>query len=183
MALTPSAMLPLGTPAPVFTLPDTRDEMRPKSLEQVRGKAGLLVMFISNHCPYVKHIRQGLLDLAEDYAGSGVGIVAICANDADQYPDDSPAHMAQQPYPFPYLYDQSQETAHAYQAACTPDFFLFDALLKLVYRGRFDASTPGSNQAVTGIDLREALDDMLAGRKVTDDQYPSMGCNIKWRQG
>lgn len=175
-------MLPLGTPAPDFRLPEpatggwrTRDE--------VRGTAGLVVMFICNHCPYVKHVEAELARVARDYAPSGIGFVAISSNDAERYPDDAPAAMAVQArrYPFPYLYDETQAVARAYQAACTPDFYLFDAGLSLVYRGRLDGSTPGNGVAVDGRDLRAALDALLSGGAPSETQQPSLGCNIKWK--
>ena len=147
----------------------------------------MLVAFICNHCPYVKHIAPALAKLAKEYQDKGVAVVAINSNDFQHYPDDSPAKMkaesAARGYTFPYLVDESQQVAKAYRAACTPDFFLFDAERKLVYRGQMDASRPGNNLPVTGKDLREALDAVLAGRPVSKDQRPSIGCNIKWRTG
>lgn len=184
MALTPSTMLPLGTPAPAFSLPDAVGGAT-VTLEAVKGRAGTLVMFICNHCPYVKHVNAELVRLAKDYTPRGVGFVAISANDAQNYPEDSPAKMKEYAqrlgYPFPYLHDGSQAVAKAYQAACTPDFFLFDAGLKLVYRGQLDDSRP-NGVAPTGRDLRGALDALLAGKPVPADQKPSMGCNIKWKK-
>ena len=184
MVLTPSNMMPLGAPAPDFTLPDTASG-RTMTRDDCRGTAGLLLMFICNHCPYVQHIEEGLLALGRDYRASGIGIAAISANDAQAYPDDSPQHMRQRAqekiYPFPYLYDESQQVAQAYDAACTPDFFLFDASLRCVYRGCFDESRPGSDMPVSGSALRRALDCVLEGQEVTGDQTPSMGCNIKWK--
>jgi peroxiredoxin len=185
MALTASTMLPLGSPAPDFRLPDT--EGRPVARDDFNDAPALLVAFICNHCPYVKHVRHGLADLAREYAARGAAIVGISANDALAYPDDSPANMAREKaeadYVFPYLYDETQEVAHAYRAACTPDFFLFDAARRLVYRGQMDDSRPGNNLPVTGRDLRAALDAVLAGRPVSDQQKPSIGCNIKWKPG
>ena len=185
MALTPSTMLPLGTSAPDFQLPDPGGKHF--SLASFKDKPALLVMFICNHCPYVKHLRAGLTHLASDYEPRGVGIVAINANDAHDYPDDSPAKMAEEivsaGYTFPYLFDEKQTVAKAYHAACTPDFFLFDRGRRLVYRGQFDASRPGNGIPVTGKDLRAALDAVLAGKETSLLQTPSMGCNIKWKRG
>jgi peroxiredoxin len=185
MALTPSTMLPLGTAAPDFKLPDTNGKM--VSLADFEDRAALLVMFICNHCPYVKHIRAGLAQLARDYVPRGVGIVGINSNDVANYPEDSPARMKEEVraagYIFPYLYDESQAVAKAYRAACTPDIYLFDKNRKLVYRGQFDDSRPGNGIPVTGKDLRAALDAVLAGRPVPPDQKPSIGCNIKWKAG
>jgi peroxiredoxin len=185
MVLTPSTMLPLNTPAPPFSLPDTSGKM--VSLEDFKGAPALLVMFLCNHCPYVKHVRQGLAQLVRDYQGHGVAVVGINSNDVMNYPEDSPQKMAEEVtnarYTFPYLYDKTQEVAKAYRAACTPDFYVFDRNLQLVYRGQMDGSRPGNNVPVTGQDLRAALDAVLAGRPVSDKQTPSMGCNIKWRAG
>ena len=184
MAATPSVMLPLGTRAPDFTLPDTVTG-RSVSLADFAGKKALLVMFICNHCPFVKHIRSQLAALGRDYSEKGVGIVAISSNDAANYPDDSPAKMKDEAraagYTFPYLYDESQAVARAYQAACTPDFFLFDSARALVYRGQLDDSRPGNGVPVTGKDLRAALDAALAGQPPLPTQRPSIGCNIKWK--
>lgn len=184
MALTPSTMLPLGTTAPDFKLPDTNGKL--VALADFKG-APLLVLFICNHCPYVKHIRTGLAQLARDYMPKGVGIVGISSNDAANYPDDSPARMKEEAksagYLFPYLYDESQAVAKAYRAACTPDIYLFDKNHKLVYRGQLDDSRPNSGVPVTGKDLRAALDAVLAGRAVSPSQKASMGCNIKWKAG
>lgn len=185
MALTPSTMLSLGTPAPEFQLPDTNGKY--VTLTSFKDKPALLVMFICNHCPYVKHVRAGLAQLANDYQPRGVGIVAISSNDVANYPDDSPAKMAEEAknagYAFPYLYDATQSVAKAYRAACTPDFFLFDRGRRLVYRGQLDASRPGNGIPVTGRDLRAALDAVLAGKAPSLLQTPSMGCNIKWKRG
>jgi thiol-disulfide isomerase/thioredoxin len=185
MARTPSTMLELGTPAPDFRLPDpsgrvfARDDFSPDE--------PLLVMFLCNHCPYVKHIRDGLARFGRDYAGRGLGMVAINSNDVSAYPDDRPEKMAEEArdagWVFPYLYDESQAVAKAYHAACTPDFFLFDRGRKLVYRGQFDGSRPANDVPVTGRDLRAAADAVLAGRGVAPEQRPSLGCNIKWRPG
>lgn len=178
-------MLPLGTIAPDFRLPDTHG--RTVTLADFNGKPALLVIFLCNHCPYVKHIRAGLAQLARDYQPRGVGIVGINANDVANYPADSPAKMAEEVkaagYTFPYLYDESQAVAKAYRAACTPDIYLFDQARRLVYRGQFDASRPGNGIPVTGSDLRAALDAVLAGQPVSAAQTPSIGCNIKWKPG
>lgn len=183
MALTPSSMLALGTHAPDFVLPDTVSG-RHVSYTELAGERGTLIMFICNHCPYVVHVNEQLVALGNDYADSGIGMAAISSNDATSHPADAPDKMKQQAlrlgYAFPYLYDESQDVARAYQAACTPDFFLFDDQAKLVYRGRLDDSTPGSGKPVTGADLRAAMDAMLAGQPITDVQMPSMGCNIKF---
>jgi peroxiredoxin len=183
MALTPSTMLALGTAAPDFRLPDTSGKM--VALGDFKSSPALAVLFICNHCPYVKHIQSGLVKLARDYHPRGGAIVAISSNDVQNYPEDSPAKMAQEAksagYTFPYLYDESQAVAKAYQAACTPDIFLFDANRKLVYRGQFDDSRPGNGVPVTGKDLRAALDAVLGGKPVPARQVPSVGCNIKWK--
>ncbi len=183
MAATPSTMLPLGTVAPIFSLPDTQGKR--VALADVAGAPALLVMFICNHCPFVKHLRSALAQLGRDYGPKGVAIVAISSNDADAYPADSPAKMVEEHrdagYPFPYLYDETQEVAKAFQAACTPDFFLFDKNQRLVYRGQFDDSRPSNGLPVTGKDLRAALDAILAEQHVATEQKPSIGCNIKWR--
>lgn len=185
MALTPSSMLPLGTPAPDFSLPDTVGGAT-RSLAQLRGGNGTVVMFICNHCPYVKHVQHELVRVANDYRPRGIAFVAISSNDAKSYPEDAPERMKQEAqrlrYPFPYLYDESQAVAKAYRAACTPDLYLFDADLKCAYRGQLDDSRPGNNVPVTGRDLRAALDALLAGGKPGPDQKPSVGCNIKWRR-
>jgi peroxiredoxin len=185
MALTPSTMLPLGTTAPDFQLPDTNGKI--VSLADFKDQAALLVVFMCNHCPYVIHIRAGLAQLARDYVAKNVGIVGINANDVKNYPADSPAKMkdevAAAGYTFPYLYDEKQALAKAYRAACTPDFFLFDRGRRLVYRGQFDASRPGNGIPVTGKDLRAALDAVLAGRPTSELQVASIGCNIKWKPG
>lgn len=185
MALTPSTMtLPLGTPAPAFQLPDTTGRL--VRLDDFANARGLLVMFICNHCPYVKHVRTELAQLGRDYSDHGLAIVAINANDAERYPADSPARMAEEVaaagYLFPYLHDETQAVARAYAAACTPDFFLFDRALRLAYRGQLDDSRPGNGIPVTGRDLRAAIDAVLADRPVTGEQHPSIGCSIKWKQ-
>jgi len=185
MALTPSTMLPLGTTAPDFRLPDTNGKT--VSLADYREKPALLVVFMCNHCPYVRHVRLGLAQLARDYLPRNVGMVGINSNDATNYPDDSPAKMAEESrsagYSFPYLFDESQAVAKAYHAACTPDLYLFDRNQKLVYRGQFDDSRPGNGIPVTGQDLRAALEAVLAGQTVSPNQKPSIGCNIKWKPG
>ncbi|MBI4341921.1 MAG: thioredoxin family protein [Candidatus Omnitrophica bacterium] len=186
MALTPSTMLALGTTAPDFALPEVVTG-KTISLSTFAGKRALLVMFICRHCPYVQHVKAQLARLGTDYAGKDVGIVAISSNDAVHYPDDAPQPlkaMAQaEGFVFPLCYDESQAVAQAYTAACTPDFFLFDANRILIYRGQLDDSRPGNGKPVTGRDLRAALDAALAGRPVKPDQQPSIGCNIKWKQG
>jgi peroxiredoxin len=184
MALTESTMLKLGVAAPDFSLTDVvagkiirRDDFR--------GQKALLVMFICTHCPYVKHIEKALAALGNDYAAKPIGIVAISSNDITTHPDDSPAGLKQQAnnfgFSFPYLYDETQTVAHAYKAACTPDFFLFDGDFHLVYRGQFDRSRPGNGIAVTGEDLRAAIEAALASKPPLKDQRPSIGCNIKWK--
>ena len=178
-------MLPLGTTAPDFKLPDTNGKT--VSSADFKDKSALLVLFICNHCPYVKHIRSGVAQLARDYQSKDVGIIAINSNDVANYPEDSPAKMKAEVksagYSFPYLYDESQAVAKAYHAACTPDIYLFDKNHKLVYRGQFDDSRPGNGVPVTGKDLRAALDAVLAGKAVSPNQKASMGCNIKWKAG
>ena len=185
MSLTPSTMLPLGTTAPDFKLSDTNGKI--VSLADFPDQPALLVLFICNHCPYVKHIRAGLAQLARDYLPKQVAIAGINSNDVENYPDDSPAKMKEESksagYLFPYLYDESQAVAKAYRAACTPDIYLFDKNRKLVYRGQLDESRPGNGIPVTGKDLRAALDAVLAGRPVSANQKASMGCNIKWKPG
>jgi peroxiredoxin len=182
MAATASNMLALGTTAPPFSLPDT--DGRRVSLADAGHAKALLVMFICNHCPFVKHVRPELSRLGRDYKDRAA-IVAISSNDAQAFPDDSPAKMKiekeEAGYLFPYLFDETQEVARAYHAACTPDFFLFDAGRRLVYRGQLDDSRPGNNVPVTGRDLRRALDAVLAGKPVSPEQKPSLGCNIKWK--
>ena len=187
MSLTPSTMLEIGTKAPDFSLPDTTNNGETVTLDDVSGGRALLVMFICNHCPFVKHVNDELVKLVNDYKDEGLKAVAISSNNIDTHPDDRPELMKEVAeelgYPFPYLYDESQEVAKAYKAACTPDFFLFDADLKLAYRGQLDDSRPGNDKPVTGEDLRAAIDDVLAGNEVTIDQRPSAGCNIKWKPG
>jgi peroxiredoxin len=185
MVRTASTMLPLGTAAPEFALPDTTGKT--VSLADFRDAQALLVMFICNHCPYVKHVAAGMAKLAKEYQARGVAVVGINANDVDNYPDDAPEKMAEEilsrVYTFPYLYDETQETAKAYRAACTPDFYVFDHERRLVYRGQMDDSRPDSGLPVTGADLRAALDAVLAGKSVPEKQRPSLGCNIKWKPG
>jgi thiol-disulfide isomerase/thioredoxin len=186
MARTPSTMTPLGRMAPPFELPDPRTGAD-VSLGDVARAPGLLVVFLSNHCPFVKHIERGLADFAREYQARGLAVVAINANDIEAYPDDAPERMVETAhrlgYEFPYVFDESQEVAKAYRAACTPDFFLFDADRRLVYRGQFDASRPGNGVPVTGEDLRAAADALLAGESPPDEQVASIGCNIKWKPG
>lgn len=178
-------MLPLGTPAPAFRLPDTTG--KPVALDDFKAAPALVVIFMCNHCPYVKHIREGLAAFGRDLRSQGVALVTISSNDAANYPEDGPAKMAQEAkaagYTFPYLFDETQAVAKAYRAACTPDFYLFDKDRKLVYRGQFDDSRPGSMTPVTGKDLRAAVDAVLAGKPVSAAQKPSIGCNIKWKAG
>ncbi len=185
MVRTASTMLPLGTQAPDFALQDTEGNL--VNVSDFAGKKALLVMFICNHCPYVKHVADQLKSLSDDYMQKGVAVVAISSNDAEKYPDDSPEAMAKEKadrgYGFPYLFDGEQSVAQAYAAACTPDFFLFDADQKLVYRGQLDSSRPGSEIPVTGEDLRKAIDATLAGQAPSSDQKASLGCNIKWKEG
>jgi peroxiredoxin len=184
MALTPSTMLPLGTIAPDFQLPDVVSNQL-ISPATFKGKKALLVMFICRHCPFVKHIQQELARLGTDYGDKNVGIVAISANDVANYPDDAPDKLKMMAhelgFTFPFCYDESQAVARSYQAACTPDFFLFDENQTLVYRGQLDDSRPSNNLPVTGADLRGAIDAVLGGKVVAKDQKPSIGCNIKWR--
>lgn len=180
-----STMLPLGTQAPDFTLPATDGST--VALADFAGAPALLVMFICNHCPYVRHVQEGLAELAAAYQHRGVGVVGLCSNDAGAYSDDAPAELARQAervgFTFGYLIDETQEVAKAYRAACTPDFFVFDADRALAYRGQMDDSRPGSGRPVTGKDLRAALDAVLAGAPVPAGQRPSLGCGIKWKPG
>jgi peroxiredoxin len=184
MALTPSNMLPLGTTAPDFSLIDTKDDQI-KSLNDLKGHTATLVMFICNHCPYVIHVNTQLVQLANDYKEKGINCIAISSNDVVNYPQDGPDKMKQHAkdnhYPFPYLYDETQDIAKAYDAACTPDFFLFNDELKLVYAGQLDNSRPGNDIPVTGKDLRAAMDALLNNETININQKPSMGCNIKWK--
>jgi peroxiredoxin len=185
MVRTPSTMLPLGTKAPGFSLLNVDGTM--VSLADFLGKPALLVMFMCNHCPYVKHVANALALLGQEYQAKGVGIVGISSNDVSKHPADSPEQMVaeaeERGYNFPYLYDETQEVALAYRAACTPDFYIFDRDQKLVYRGQLDASRPDSGIPVTGSDVRAALDAILAGKPVSSKQRPSLGCNIKWKPG
>ncbi len=185
MVVTASKMFDLGTPAPDFNLPDTRGNI--VSLGNFKDAPALLVIFMCNHCPFVKHILDGMVDLVRQYQAKGVAVVGINSNDVANFPDDRPEKMAEvakeSGFTFPYLYDESQEVAKAYHAACTPDFFLFDKERKLVYRGQMDDSRPGGEVPVTGVDLIKAMDAVLAGRDISSDQKPSIGCNIKWKKG
>lgn len=184
MARTPSTMLPLGTKAPDFLLPDTVSG-KICSFADLKGNRGTLLMFICNHCPFVIHVNPELVRLGKDYAERGIGIIAISSNDVENYPQDHPDRMREtaksEGYTFPYLYDATQETAQNYQAACTPDFYLFDSDDLLVYRGQLDDSRPGNNIPVSGKDLRKALDCLLENRPISENQKPSIGCNIKWK--
>ncbi len=186
MAQTPSNMLPLGTIAPDFKLRDT-NATDFKTFADCKGEKGTVVMFICNHCPFVKHLADALAVFGREYQTQGVAVVAINANDASKYPDDSPERMVHEAedrgYSFPYLYDETQEVAQAYHAACTPDFFVFDKDQRLVYRGQFDDSRPQSDIPISGKDLRAAVDAVLSGQKPPEPQRPSIGCNIKWREG
>lgn len=184
MALTPSQMIPLGTTAPVFKLMQPADGQW-YSLPQLQGIKGTLIMFICNHCPYVKHVIPQLIQLSNDYQSRGISFIGISSNDARAYPEDHPDEMRrisrQEKYPFHYLYDETQETAKAYDASCTPDFFLFDNQLNLVYRGQLDNSRPGNQVPCTGESLRMALNNLLTGNMPVKEQRPSLGCNIKWK--
>jgi peroxiredoxin len=185
MSMTASTMLPLGTEAPLFELPDTAGKM--VSNADFGDADVLLVVFMCNHCPFVKHLIDDFVALAKEYQGKGVAAVGINSNDVDNYAEDRPELMAklakEKGFTFPYLYDVSQAVAKAYRAACTPDFFVFDRGRELVYRGQMDDSRPGDEQPITGADLRAALDAVLTGRTVSDEQRPSIGCNIKWKAG
>ncbi|GAA4290677.1 thioredoxin family protein [Aestuariibaculum suncheonense] len=184
MANTPSNMLPLGTKAPLFTLPDTVSDSM-VSLERAKGENGTVVMFICNHCPFVIHVNNTLVSIANAYAEKGIAFIAISSNDVVNYPQDGPdkmkVHAKAEGYPFPYLYDETQEVAKAYDAACTPDLYVFDKDLKLTYRGQLDDSRPGNGLPVTGSDLSHALDCLIEGKENTQVQKPSIGCNIKWK--
>lgn len=183
MARTPSNMLALNTKAPGFILMDTVTDSQ-LTLEQVKGENGTVIMFICNHCPFVIHVNPEISRMAEEYQSKKIGFVAISSNDVINYPQDAPHLMKkiakEEGYPFPYLYDETQEVAQAYDAACTPDFYLFDSDLKLVYRGQLDDSRPGNAVPLTGSDLRSAMDSLLKGDPVDKNQKPSIGCNIKW---
>ena len=184
MARTPSTMVALGTNAPDFVLPDTVSG-KDLSLENIKSERATMIMFICNHCPFVKHVNAELVRLANDYKTKGIGFVAISSNDVINHPEDAPGLMTQVAkqlkYPFPYLYDESQETAKAYDAACTPDFFIYDKDLHLVYRGQLDDSRPGNEIPVTGNDIRQALDCLVNSEPLPQEQRPSIGCNIKWK--
>lgn len=184
MVKTASTMLPLGTKAPGFSLSNV--DGKTVKLTDFAGSRGLVVMFICNHCPFVKHLRSALAEFGREVQSKGLAVVGISSNDAVAYPDDSPARMAEEAraagYTFPYLYDETQAVAKAYKAACTPDFYLFDADQNLVYRGQFDDSRPGNGKPITGADLRGAVDALLAGKPPLATQRPSIGCNIKWKE-
>ncbi|MFS4467323.1 thioredoxin family protein [Maribacter sp. 2210JD10-5] len=183
MARTPSNMLPLGTRAPEFSLMDTVTQ-KTLNLHTLKGEKGTVIMFICNHCPFVIHVNPMIAELGRQYQEKGIGFIAISSNDVENYPQDAPHLMTKVAkevgYTFPYLYDETQETAKAYDAACTPDFYLFDADLKLVYRGQLDDSRPENGIPLTGEDLKTAMDSLLAGKQITEHQKPSIGCNIKW---
>lgn len=184
MAVTPSTMIPLGTKAPNFTLPDVVSG-KEMSLQEVSGEKGTLIMFICNHCPFVIHYNEKLVEMANEYQHKGIKFVAISSNDVANYPQDSPEKMKlvaeKEGYGFPYLYDESQQVAKAYQAECTPDFFLFNSELKCVYRGQLDGSSPRNGKPITGKNLSDALDSLLSGKHISENQQPSIGCNIKWK--
>jgi peroxiredoxin len=183
MALTPSKMIPLGSRAPEFRLLDTLTDQW-VDLSDSRSDKATVIMFLCNHCPYVKHIREELVRISNEYIKRGVSFVAISSNDIEQYPEDSPQKMKEEAqtwkYPFPYLFDETQAVAKAYDAACTPDFYVYDKNLELAYRGQLDDSRPGNGKEITGKDIREALDCILSGNPVSEVQIPSAGCNIKW---
>jgi peroxiredoxin len=181
MARTPSTMVDLGNSAPDFNLLDPGSG-KTITRDQLKKPKGLLVIFMCNHCPFVKHILDGLRSLGDDYRNSNIGLVAISSNDATNYPEDAPEKMPELNLGFAYLYDENQAVAKAYSAACTPDFFLYDGDLKLVYRGQFDGARPGNDVAVSGEDLRRAMDALLAGNAISTQQVPSLGCNIKWKE-
>ena len=185
MVRTASTMLPLGTQAPDFSLPNI--DGKQVSLSDFRGKKALVIIFMCNHCPYVKHVAPELTRVSNEYMSKGIGFVGINSNDVVAHPDDSPEMMkieaAKQGYKFPFLHDATQSVAIAYNAACTPDIFVFDSALRLVYRGQIDDSRPKTDKPLTGKDLRSALDSLLVGRPVSSEQRPSIGCNIKWREG
>ena len=186
MAETASKMLPLGSKAPDFTLIDTLTNQL-VSLKDYCSPVATVIMFLSNHCPYVKHIQKKFVEIANLYQKKGIAFIAISANDIEKYPSDSPENMRiegeNNHYTFPYLFDETQAVAKAYDAACTPDFYIFDKELRCVYRGRLDESTPGNNKPVTGKELSDALDSIVSGQPVSSDQKPSLGCNIKWKRG
>jgi thiol-disulfide isomerase/thioredoxin len=184
MAQTPSNMLPLGTKAPDFKLMDTITDEN-TTLDECKGLKGTVIMFICNHCPFVKHVNPELVRLAKNYISKGINFIAISSNDVDNYPQDAPDKMKEnaknEGYIFPYLYDASQKVAKAYKAACTPDFYVFDDQLKLIYRGQLDDSRPGTGKPVDGSDIRNALNALLNHQPISDQQKPSIGCNIKWK--
>lgn len=184
MALKESSMLPLGTRAPSFTLYDVISKQE-LTLDELKSETATVIMFICNHCPYVKHVQPELIRMADDYRPEGIAFVAISSNDVEKYPEDSPDLMREEArkwgYSFPYLYDETQAVARSYDAVCTPDFYIFDKAMKLIYRGRLDDSRPGNEKPLTGRDMRQALDDCLKGNPVSTHQIPSQGCNIKWR--
>lgn len=186
MSLTESYMLPLGTKAPDFKLLNPVGK-KEQTLENLRGENGTLIVFMCNHCPYVIHLLDAIVEYSKEIKADGIATIGISSNDIKTYPQDSPKYMKElaleKEFNFPYLYDESQKTAHAYQAACTPDFYLFDKDLKLYYRGRFDKSRPKTDVEITGLDIREASTIMLEGRIFEKNQAPSMGCNIKWKAG
>lgn len=185
MAITPSAMISLGTKAPDFILPDTVSGKN-ISLNDLKSEKATVIMFICNHCPFVKHVNKELVKVANDYIPKRISFIAISSNDVVNFPEDSPMKMKQEAkslgYPFPYLYDESQSVARAYDAACTPDFFIYDKDLKLVYRGQLDDSRPSNGIPVTGKDIRAALDNLLSGKNISAEQKSSIGCNIKWKK-
>lgn len=184
MAQTPTTLIPLGFAAPAFTLPDTISG-NVKSLDELRSDKATVIMFICNHCPFVVHVKDELVRLANDYIPKGISFIAISSNDVEKYPQDGPGKMkefaAVNKFPFPYLYDETQDVARAYSAACTPDFSIFDKDLKCIYRGQLDDSRPSNGKPVTGKDMRDALDNILAGIPVNAEQKLSIGCNIKWK--
>lgn len=184
MAQTPTTLIPLGFIAPSFSLPDTVSG-KLKSLNELKGEKATVIMFICNHCPFVVHVKDELVRLANDYIPKGISFIAISSNDVEKYPQDSPEMMkefaAVNHFPFPYLYDETQDVARAYSAACTPDFSIFDRNLKCVYRGQLDDSRPSNGKPVSGKDIREALDNIIEGKPVSENQLPSIGCNIKWK--
>lgn len=185
MAVTPSNMIPLGTLAPNFSLLDVVSNEK-RGLEQLKGSKGTVIMFICNHCPFVKHIQTALIKTASDYLPKGIAFIAINSNDTDTYPEDAPDKMKEiaekMHFPFSYLFDETQEVAKAYQAACTPDIYVFDANLQCVYRGQFDESRPSNQIEPSGKDLRNALDQLLQNQPINTEQKPSVGCNIKWKK-
>jgi peroxiredoxin len=185
MAQTPSNMLELGTPAPQFRLKDTNSNYF-YSFENLKGRKGTLVVFMCNHCPFVHHVLDEILKIANDYRVQGIGVIAISSNDVVKYPLDGPQQMTEFAFKnkmdFPYLYDESQEVAKAFDAACTPDFFVFDSHDKLIYRGQLDDSRPGNNIPLSGTDLRNAIDAVIYNRTIAEPQKPSVGCNIKWKE-